>query len=380
MSINPGDGFLPCRSRDPASSDTRAPRPLENDHDRRNLMRLLLLSLLASSAAADVAVLPLVSYSSGSGLLYGANAHAVFDGNPGGEFSVMAYGTARGGQYESFAARIPGGESTWYLTGEHEQKLGHDFFGWGNWGDPDSSLEYDRETDVISIGRTQTFGPFEARVGAEARHSSVFDREEGELWNGLPGGSISMRWTAGPSVEFRTRSCPIPVWEDLRARFDWQRGGGADYWTTELERVAYLPIRGGTLLALRYDIAYHHGVENTALPFLPFLGPDQLLRGYADDRFSGPWTSVANLEVRRPLFSFLPDPLTMRPLVIVGAALFADAGQASESPGGFRWDRWHPDAGIGLSLAVEGIAVRLDLTALSPEGFHIGMSLGSGDF
>jgi hypothetical protein len=343
-------------------------------------MRFPLFLLAAAAVRAEVAFLPLLRSSSGSGLLYGANAPAVMDGTPGGEFSVMAYGTTRGGQYESFTARIPGGESTWFLAGEHEQKLGHDFFGWGNWGDPDSSLEYDRETDVISIGRTQTFGPVEATLGAEARHSSVFDREEGELWDGLPGGSISTRWTAGPSIEVRSRSCPVPVWENLRARFDWQGGGGADYWRTELERVAYLPIRGGTLLALRYDIAYHHGIENTPLPFLPFLGPDQLLRGYADDRFSGPWTSVANLELRRPLVSFLPDPQTMRPLVIIGAALFADAGQASESLGGFRWDRWHEDAGLGLVFTLREVSLRLDATLLSPEGFKIDFSIASEDF
>ena len=188
----------------------------------------LLAAMLPAGAEAGWAALPLVSYSSGSGLLYGADVQAVFDGSPGGEFSTMAYGTTRGGQYEFFTARIPGGESSWYLTGEHEQKLGHDFFGWGNSGDPDSSLEYDRESDVISIGRTQTFGPFEARVGAEARHSSVFDREEGGLWDGLPGGSVPTGWSAGPSVEFRSRSCPVPVWENLRARFDRQGGGGAD--------------------------------------------------------------------------------------------------------------------------------------------------------
>ncbi len=153
-------------------------------------MKPLLFTLLASAAAAEVAVLPLVSYSSGSGLLYGAILHAARGGG-GAEVSIMAYGTARGGQYESFGVRIPRGGSVWFASASHEQLLDHDFCGWGNRGDPDESLEHDRESDVISIGRTQTFGPFEARVGAEARHSSVFDREEGDLWDGLPGGSIS---------------------------------------------------------------------------------------------------------------------------------------------------------------------------------------------
>ncbi len=344
-------------------------------------MRFPLFLLAAAAVRAEVAFLPLISYSSGSGLLYGANAQAVLDGTPGGEFSVMAYGTTRGGQYESFVARIPGGERTWYLTGEHEQKLGHDFFGWGNWGDPDSSLEYDRESDVIALGRMQSLGPVQVRLGVEARHSSAYDFEEGTLWDGLPSAIAGSEWTGGPSVDLRLVDCPLPLPGYGHAGFDWQIGrDGIDYYRAELERVAYAPVGGGTLLALRYDMAYHHGVESTPLPFLPFLGPDQLLRGYADDRFSGPWTSVANLELRRPLFSFLPDPRTTRPLVIIGAALFADAGQASESLGGFRWDRWHEDAGLGLVFTLSEVSLRLDATLLSPEGFKIDFSIASEDF
>lgn len=340
----------------------------------------LVAGFLSAGSEAGWAALPLVSYSSGSGFLYGGRFEAGTGGESPGAFSLMAYGTTRGGQFESFGARLPAGGNSWYFTGSHDQRLGRDFYGWGNSGDPDSSLEYDRERDVIALGRTQAFGPLEVRLGAEVRHSSAYGFEEGDLWSGLPCLVASSEWTAGPSVEVSSSSCPIPVWEDLRARFDWQGGGGADYWRAGLERVAYLPIRGGTLLALRYDIAYHHGADATPLPFLPFLGPDQLLRGYADDRFSGPWISVVNIELRRPLFDLAVDPATGQPLATVGAALFGDAGQASESLDGMRWDRWHPDAGLGFSLTVNGIAVRLDLTALSPEGFHIGMSLGSGEF
>lgn len=344
-------------------------------------MRFPLFLLAAAAVRAEVAFLPLLSYSSGSGLLYGATAQVVLDGTPGGWFSVMAYGTTRGGQYESFTARIPGGESTWYLTGEHEQRLGHDFFGWGNGGDPDSSLECDRETDVISLGRSQSFGPLEARAGLEARHSSVFDMEEGALWDGLPSAITGSEWTGGPSVDFRLVDCPLPLSGYGHAGFDWQAGrGDMNYYRAELERVAYVPVGGGTLLAARYDLAYHHGVENTPLPFLPYLGPDQLLRGYADDRFSGPWTSVANIELRRPLFSLLEDPDTMSHLLTIGAAVFSDAGQASETLDGFRWDRWHPDAGLGIIFALQDMSLRLDMALLSPEGFRLDFSIASEDF
>ncbi len=340
----------------------------------------LMAGMLSAGAEAGWAALPLVSYSSGSGLLYGGRFEAVTGGASPASFSMTAYGTTRGGQYESFGVRLPAAGNSWYITGSHDQRLGREFYGWGNSGDPDSSLEYDRERDAVAIGRVQTLGPVEVRLGAEVRHSSAFGFEEGVLWSGLPGLLASSEWTAGPSVEIESGSCPIPVWEDIRLRFDWQRGEGAEYWTGDLERVAYVPLGGDALLALRYDLAHHHGADATPLPFLPFLGPDQLLRGYADDRFSGSWITVANIELRRPLFDLAADPATGQPLATVGAALFGDAGQASDSFDGIRWDRWHPDAGVGLSLTVEGIAVRLDLTALSPEGFHMGMSLGSGEF
>ncbi|HOZ17413.1 MAG TPA: hypothetical protein PLF04_03665 [Candidatus Fermentibacter daniensis] len=341
-------------------------------------MKALLLTLMASVAAAGVAVLPLVSYSSGSGLLYGAILHAGPEGVEGPEISVMAYGTARGGQYESFGVRIPVGGGAWFASACHEQLLNHDFFGWGNWGDPDESLEYDRESDVISIGHTRTFGPFEARAGAEARHSSVFDREEGDLWGSLPDRPLTNGWTAGPSVELSSRSYPGPAWGNLRARFDWQGGGGKAYWRTELERTACHPIGGGFLLALRNDVAYHHGAGDTQIPFLPFLGPAQLLREYAGDRFSGDWLTVANLELRRRLFGLMDDPETDDPLILVGAALFADAGQASETLSGMRWDRWHPDGGIGFYATLRGMTLRVDAALLSPEGFRLNMRIGGG--
>lgn len=340
----------------------------------------LIAGVLPACARAGWAALPLVSYSSGSGLLYGGSFEAVTGGTSPGAISLMGYGTTRGGQYESVGIRLPDGPDGWYLTGSHDQRLGRDFYGWGNSGDPDSSLEYDRERDAIALGRIQTFGPVEVRLGAEVRHSSAFGFEEGDLWSGLPGFVASSEWTAGPSVELELGSCPIPVWEDIRVRFDWQHGGGAEYWNAGVERVAYLPIEGVALIALRYDLSHHHGADATPIPFLPFLGPDQLLRGYADDRFSGPWITVANLELRRPLADLAVDPATGQPLATVGAALFGDAGQASEGLDGMRWDRWHPDAGVGFSLTVNGMAVRLDLTALSPEGFHMGMSLGSAEF
>ncbi|HOF66667.1 MAG TPA: hypothetical protein PLX54_07280 [Candidatus Fermentibacter daniensis] len=43
-----------------------------------------------------------------------------------------------------------------------------------------------------------------------------------------------------------------------------------------------------------------------------------------------------------------------------------------------RWDRWHPDGGIGFYATLRGMTLRVDAALLSPEGFRLNMRIGGG--
>jgi hypothetical protein len=343
-------------------------------------MRSTTLLLLAAFpvALAQTTILPVLSYSSSSGFVYGARIDALLDGRPGGEFSAMAYWTTRGGQYQTLTAAVPGGENSWRLEASHDQVLDADFYGWGNWGDPDTSLEYDREMDAFYLGRSQRLGGrFVAGLGIEARHSVTFDREEGGLWETLPGLQTASTWTAGPRAELLFLGCPLAGLPGYTsATFLHQSGADISYSRAVIEKAVFVPFLRGNILALHYSLARHWGAEETPFPFLPSLGPDEVLRGYADDRFFGPVTAVANVEIQRPLFGFLPSGQSPLPSALFGIALYADAGQAAEEMGGIRWDRYHGDVGAGLRFVTGMTKVRVDWTFLSPEGMKLQLGFG----
>lgn len=342
-------------------------------------MRILHLSLLLSSAAAaELGLLPMLSYSSSSGFLYGIRADAILEQGRGGMLTAMAYWTTRGGQYQSFGAVLPGGRGAWRLSLAHDQLRGADFYGWGNGGDPDSSLEYDREIDRAYVGRLQELpGGFAVEAGAEVRHSSAFDLEEGPLWDDLPSLETASLWTAGPRLRM-VLDCPgIPG--ALEAVLDHQTGSGMSYSSASLSRTAFIGLPAGVSLCMRYCLGTHHGVERTPFPFLPAIGPDELLRGYDTNRFYGPWTAVANAELRREIMSSGPSrggEGADGPELTVGSAIYADAGQTADEFGGIRQDRYHADAGIGARIGIGPTLVRIDCTVLSPEGLRLELAFG----
>ncbi len=339
-------------------------------------MRLLLPPLVCVAfCAAGVTLLPVVSYSSSSGFLYGARCDGMLEGFQSSEISAMIYGTTRGGQYEALSLGIPSGPGSWMVSASHDQVLGADFYGWGNGGDPDSSLEYDREADRLLLGRRQPLSAaVTAELGVETRHSSVFDREQGDLWQTLPALRASSCWTAGPRARL-TVVCPfLPGY--ARASFDWQKGDGLSYTSESLERAVFAGLPTGGILALRYALGHSGGVSGTPFPFLPSLGPDELLRGYADNRFYGEWTAVANAELRHTIARFEPEEGSDGPGASIGAVLYADAGQVADGFGGIRWDRYSGDAGAGLRLGIGALLTRIDCTFISPEGLKLDLSFG----
>lgn len=323
-----------------------------------------------SASAARIALLPVFSYSGDTGFVYGAMAGLQTDS--GAMLSIAGYAGTRGGQSESFGAVVPDARGAWTVALSHEQLVGREFFGWGNGGDPDSSLEFDCETDRILAGRSLALGRLTFEVGGEVRHTSSYDMEGGDLWQTLPVLDAGSTWSAGPLAGATVRGFPGSAGRVALSACR-QAGDGFGYTETELEAVSFVPLGGSLLLGLRYCAAFHAGTDGTPLGFMPGLGEPELLRGYPSDRFRGAWSHVANLELRRPLL-FLPGPGN-EPASVV-AAVFADAGQAADDPDGITWGGWHADAGAGLRLCLGPAVMRLDCAFLGEEGVALGASLG----
>ncbi len=341
-------------------------------------MRTMLAPLILTAvSAARLSVMPIVSYSSSTGFLYGGRIDALTGGRPRGALSLMAYGTTRGGQYQSVDLMTLEEAGGWRLYGVHDQLLGADFYGWGNGGDPDTSAGYDREIDRVGAGRVQQFGDaLTLEIGLEARHSTAWDREESALWETAPALRTASSWSIGPDAAL---SAGLPLGGVVgydRIGYAYQSGDGFDYHEIRNDLAVFVDMPSGFVIGTHGMIRHHMGVEETPLPFLPSLGPEDLLRGYANERFRGAWAMVANLELQRPLLTFMIDRRTLEPTMLLGAAVYVDAGQVAEEPAGFRWDRLHPDAGIGLRFVFGLTKVRMDFTILSPEGFTMDLAFG----
>ena len=340
---------------------------------RFNPVTLLLLLVLTAPGAAW-RVFPLVSYSTSSGVLLGGvlTHNAVPPFRPFA-FTSMAYYYTGGSLYAGPELLVPAGNALLGLrvdwSVDREKKL----YGWGNGGDPDSFATADIEVQEITAScACSPAGGLALRGGLLARHSVVYDRSADDLWGSYPSSRFGSTWSAGPWLD-AVWSPPALPWASIAAGGEVQAadgGGGAEL---DLALSAAVPLGSSTEPAARIRAVRHFDSASTAFPFLPSLGGDRGLRGYADGRFGGDWTILANLEIRQRLATLrLDDDYAMT----FGIVLFGDAGQAADSLAGSRWDRFHLDGGLGARIGIPGGGILRADFALSPDGLGIQMGLG----
>jgi len=337
------------------------------------------LTLLAAVSNAGVSFTPLVSYSSASGFIFGGLLGIAGTGEGSGALTALAALTTGGGQTAEIRAARPVQGSGWRVDILSERLVNRRFTGWGNGGDPDSFLQYDREQQRLAVSRQQYLSrAFSFEIGAELLHSTLYGREQGAFWEGSPSSVYGSTWSAGPFARL-TMASYLPFSRashtDLTAGL--QSGSRVSYGSASLSTSAYLPLPAGLTAAFRSWISCSWDLDRTPFTMLPCLGPEQILRGYDSRRFYGPWRCVCNAELRRHLLSALPDRETGTPRAMLSGVLFADAGQVAEQPDGFRWDRMHADAGLGLRLLSKGAVLAADFALLSLEGLK--MALGFGE-
>jgi hypothetical protein len=340
---------------------------------------VLVLAALSAVAGADFSFTPLVSYSSASGFIFGGLLGMRAEKTSGIAMTAMATMTTEGGQVAEIRAISPWQGSGWRVALLHERLVNRRYRGWGNGGDPDSSVTYDREQHRIALSREQFFSPFvSAELGVEVLHSTVYSRQDGEQWSESPSQSYGSAWTAGPFARLRLSSyLPFSPLSHTDLTGGLQFGDGRGYGSSTVSTAAYIGLPWDNLLACRAWLSSSWDLPGTPFAMLPSLGPDQILRGYDSRRFYGPWRTMANLELRRPLLVLLYDSESQLPRALLGMVVFADFGQVAEEIAGFRWDRIHPDAGVGLRFTNMGVTMAADFALLSQEGFK--MALGFGE-
>ncbi|MBN2608865.1 MAG: hypothetical protein JXA64_07095 [Candidatus Fermentibacteraceae bacterium] len=319
-------------------------------------------------------VVPLLSYSTSSGVLLGGVVnHNMFPPFEPFAFSTMGYVYTDGSVSAEPQLLLPSGDGLFRFSVNYLADRKNKFFGWGNEGSDETYEEYANE--ILEGSASYSFSPFGGYLltaGLMGRHSTVYDRTGGDLWEQSPSEGYGSLWTAGPFIQGRWT---IPALLDgyLTGAFDLQTGEDVTYSRTQASVAVFTPIGGSTLPGFRVKLGRHIGAGSTPFPFLPSLGGSSGLRGYNDGRFTGDWTLLVNAELRQRIFSLEIDESNRFDLSLV---LFGDAGQAADHLDGFEWDRFHLDGGLGARMSLPGGgALRADF-ALSPEGLGIQMGLG----
>jgi hypothetical protein len=248
-----------------------------------------------------------------------------------------------------------------------EKRFDRRFYGYGNGGDPDVYAEYDTEfQDLSLLARLDLLPRTDLSVGGVVRHSTVYGREDDSLWSTSPTERYGSEWTAGPALKARRPfQSPVPGYVYLSLLH--QEGRRASYSVAGGGAALFFPISGSTAIRVHGNLSRHFGTSGTPFWFQQYLGYDQGLRGYDDNRFSGNVLLVANLELRQLVWRVGRGRRSMG----VGLVGFVDAGETAGDISGLHLDGLHYDAGVGGRLYLPGGVVMVADFAFSPEGFKM---------
>lgn len=321
----------------------------------------MVILFTAAAVAAALTALPILGYSSSTGLLIGGYLiHPPSGWPPGSAVSLDAYyGTAGIIKFNpSVMVTLPGGVLTCSL--ESRKVLSEKWFGWGNDTDPDSSLEMDHEIHNLTAEYLFPLsGNLIATTGVDARFSTVFNRESGPLWSTVPGDVFGETFSAGLTARL-TAVYPAPLYGDflLETSGFFQEGDVSYAGITGRARLQARPWEGGEI-TLGTRLHRQFGVADTPLPYTSGIGANSNFRGYSDNRFTGTWWTVSQLEVRQRILQ-LPGE-DGEPGVSLGLAAFAETGRTAEAFTELGEGPYHSDIGGGIRIGVSPQAkMRLD--------------------
>ncbi len=330
--------------------------------------------VLFSIPTLALRVLPLVSYSPNSGVMFGGVvSHNMKSPYNPFAFNCMTQVFTNGSIFLKPVFLFPLQNGIINIEAAYRVDNEASFYGWGNDGDKDINTSYDRQMQCISgIYRFSPAAGFALSTGIRVNHSTVYDRAEDTLWTSSPCSDYGSLWSAGPLIEAHWLF-PSLISGYALVEMEHQMGSGFSYSNASAALAFFTPIGASTTPAFRILGEKHFGTSETPFPYLPSLGRKIGLRGYHDRRFGGSWTLLANLELRQRLLSFKIDESNT---IEIGVVLFGDAGQTTDDLDEVQWNRFHLDGGLGLRITIPGGGTfRFDF-AVSPEGPCMQLAFG----
>ncbi len=316
---------------------------------------------IAAAAAGAFTVLPVLGYSSSTGFLLGGYlVTQIGSDQPVTMFSVDTYyGTAGVIKFQPALTQVIH-QGILNSNLECRKILDKNWFGWGNNTDPDSFATMDIEmvhlTSVYTLPLSENFS---VSAGLDARHSSVFNREESYLWERIPGEVFNPTQTAGASAAV-TGVFPVPVNGDLlfETQGFFQAGDVSYSGISGRVRLQVRPWEGGELAA-GTRLYRHFNVEETPVPYTSGIGAHNDFRGYSDYRFTGGAWVLGQFEARQRILTLKDE--NGQPALTLAVAGFAEAGRSGENIGELSMDDLHTDAGGGIRIGANQQAMmRMD--------------------
>lgn len=334
------------------------------------MKRTIIALVLISAAAGAVTALPALGYSSASGLMLGGFFLFPLESSPGSQFTIDTYyGTAGVIKFQPGLFMVLD-NGVLGSTLEYRKVLEKDWYGWGNNTDADSAVTMDFEKrNFVADFTFPALDNFYITAGLDVRQSTVFNREEGPLWDQLPGSVFASTWTAGLKcrVNFAAQA-PLDGQLILGAEGFFQAGDVSYSGVTETAGVTVEPWNNGTVSA---GARLHHqfGMENTPVPYYSGIGQNVNFRGYSDYRFTGPVWTLYQLEIKNRLITL--HNFEGEHLLTISAAVFAEAGETAESWSRLSTGDLHTDIGAGVRFMLQPNAeMRID-AAWGDEGMMI---------
>lgn len=309
---------------------------------------------------------PILSYDTDAGVGYGGKV--VFRNQLGWKesFDLTLFLSSKGERWYRFAFSQPDAElrqGTRYPLAvdffvDYDKWISNSFFGLGMESSFQAREFYTKEPLELNLAVSHGFSrAVVGSVGLRSKAVRNYGFSDGsrlrELTPALNAGRASFA-SLFLQARYDTRNSFINPSSGIVAQLEWERAPASSSWNTSFTSYGaalqwyHQVLFPDVVLALRYWTTVING-ENLPVQLLFPMGGNRTLRGSPQDRYLDRVATVANAEVRFPIY---------RRLAGIAAV---DAGRVFHSLSQYSLSRWKLNPTAGLRLIMETFVVRLDV-------------------
>jgi len=281
-------------------------------------------------------------------------------------FDVTAFLSTKGERWYRFAFSQPDAElrqGTVYPFAidffvDYDKMIHNSFFGIGMGSSFDAREFYTREPFEVNLAVSSGISPvFIGTAGARFKAVRNFGFSDASNLKSLPPELNAGRAEFASlflQVRYDTRESYINPSLGTVFQVEFERAPASPAWNVSFTRYAvvfqhYRPLFSSRLiLALRYTTTVETGTDLPVQVLLP-VGGNWTLRGSPQDRYLDRVASVANAELRFPIYRRL------------GGVAALDAGRVFHMLSQYSLDRWAVNPTVGLRFVLETFVVRMDV-------------------